>query len=237
MTGSDLPKATKFDEFARSYDHALAQGLSATGEDREFFARGRIQLLKRELDRLQFRPENVMEFGCGTGSNLSLLLESTRAKSILGIDESEKSLELARRSVDGSRAIFARPSQYRPAGRIDLAFCNGVFHHIDPAMRASAAEYVRDCLRPGGIFALWENNPWNPGTRYVMSRIPFDKDAITLTAAEGCRLLREAGFSILSTRYSFIFPHALRLLRMFEASVSKLPLGGQYQVLARKLSP
>ncbi len=133
------------------------------------------------------------------------------------------------------RAVsFARPSEYQPDARIDLAFCNGVFHHVDPAMRPSAAKYVSDCLRPGGIFALWENNPWNPGTRYVMSRIPFDKDAITLTASQGRRLLEEAGFRVLSIEYSFIFPHALRWLRSLEAPLSKLPIGGQYQLLAMK---
>jgi hypothetical protein len=26
-------------------------------------------------------------------------------------------------------------------------------------------------MRPGGVVALWENNPWNPATRYVMGRI------------------------------------------------------------------
>ena len=234
MTGSDPHTATKFDEFAMSYDHALAMGLSATGEDRDFFARGRIQILRKNLDRLQFRPDRAMEFGCGTGSNLALLLEITGASSVLGLDVSEKSIEMARSSLTSPAISFARPSEYQPDARIDLAFCNGVFHHIDPAMRASAAGYVRDCLRPGGIFALWENNPWNPGTRYVMSRIPFDKDAITLTASEGRRLLEAAGFRIVSSEYSFIFPHALRWLRGLEAPLSRLPIGGQYQLLARK---
>lgn len=217
-----------------SYDHALAMGLSATGEDRDFFARGRVEILRKNLDRLHFRPDRAMEFGCGTGSNLPLLLEIAGARSVLGLDVSEKSLEMARRSINSSAVSFARPSEYQPDARIDLAFCNGVFHHVDPAMRPSAAKYVSDCLRPGGIFALWENNPWNPGTRYVMSRIPFDKDAITLTASQGRRLLEEAGFRVLSIEYSFIFPHALRWLRSLEAPLSKLPIGGQYQLLAMK---
>ena len=154
----------KFDHFAGSYDHALAQGLASTGENREYFARGRVRWLKACLDRLGFHPESVMEFGCGTGSNLPLLRELTGARSVLGIDVSEKSLEVARSSIAPAVAQLAQPSEYRPAGQIDLAFCNGVFHHIEPGKRASAVEYIRDCLRPGGIFALWENNPWNLGS-------------------------------------------------------------------------
>jgi hypothetical protein len=27
---------------------------------------------------------------------------------------------------------------------------------------AAAVDYVYRSLRPGGLFAFWENNPWNP---------------------------------------------------------------------------
>ena len=236
MSIRESQRADTFDEFAGSYDHALAQGLSATGEDREFFARGRIQLLKRHLDKLGVHPKGAMEFGCGTGSNLPILLELTGAKSVLGLDVSEKSIEVAKRTIASQAVSFARTADYSPAGEIDLAFCNGVFHHIDPDKRLAAAQYVHDCLRPGGLFALWENNPWNPGTRLVMKRIPFDRDAVMLSALEGRRLLRKAGFRILSGDFMFIFPRALRGLRPLEVPLSKLPLGGQYQLLAIKES-
>ena len=229
---SGVPKG--FDEFATSYHEALAQGLAATGENHEFFARGRVQLLRKNLDRLGFHPHDAMEFGCGTGANIPLLLELAGAKSILGIDVSEKSIEVAKSSLDPTTSTFVRPADYQPAGSIDLAFCNGVFHHIPPDHRASALEYIRDCLRPGGIFALWENNPWNPGTRLVMSRIPFDRGALTLSAAAAVRMVKAAGFTVLSTQYMFIFPNALRWLRGLEYPLASLPLGGQYQVLARR---
>ena len=61
-----------------------------------------------------------------------------------------------------------------PPSQIDLVFCNGVFHHILPQGRGAVLDYVKSCLKPGGLFALWENNPWNPGTRYVMNRVSFD---------------------------------------------------------------
>jgi len=234
MDSRNSPNATRFDDFAISYDHALAMGLSATGEDRDFFARGRIEVLRKHLGRMQFQPHHAMEFGCGTGSNLPLLLEMTGAKSVLGLDVSEKSIEMARGSLNSSAMTFAHPDRYRPEARIDLAFCNGVFHHIDPAMRLSVVKYVLECLRPGGLFALWENNPWNPGTRLVMSRIPFDKDAITLTPSEGRRMLTAGGFRIVSSDYAFLFPRALRWLRPLETPLCRLPIGGQYQLLAIK---
>ena len=66
-----------------------------------------------------------------------------------------------------------------------------------------------------------------------MSRIPFDKDAITLSAIESAQLLRSHGFEVLHTRFHFIFPNALKYLRLTEPFLKTLPFGAQYQVLAR----
>ena len=82
--------------------------------------------------------------------------------------------------------------------------------------------------------ALWENNPWNPGTRYVMSRIPFDRDANLVWPHQARRMLREAGLRVLRSDYLFIFPRWLKRLRFLESFLSGFPLGAQYQVLAVK---
>jgi hypothetical protein len=47
-------------------------------------------------------------------------------------------------------------------------------------------------------------------------------------------MLRAEGFAVVSTDSRFFFPGPLRALRPLERSLSKLPLGGQYMVLARK---
>jgi SAM-dependent methyltransferase len=125
-------------------------------------------------------------------------------------------------------------ADYRPDARRDLGFCNGVFHHIAPAERQDAMRLIYDSLRPGGIFSFWENNPWNPGTRYVMSRIPFDRDAIPLSALEARRLLRSVGFQILRMDFLFIFPRFLSRLRAVEPAMARVPLGAQYQILCRR---
>jgi hypothetical protein len=101
----------------------------------------------------------------------------------------------------------------------------------------SAVDYILRCLRPGGLFALWENNPWNPGTRYVMSRIPFDRDAVTITPPQATKLLRARGFQILGVNYLFFFPRFLKSLRFLEPYASRIPMGAQYQVLCRKPGP
>ncbi|MFN2511555.1 MAG: trans-aconitate 2-methyltransferase [Pyrinomonadaceae bacterium] len=225
---------TKFDEYSEDYDSALAESLSVTGEDKDFFARGRIAWAAKCLSNLKAQPLAAMDFGCGIGTATPYLIELLKVKSLLGIDSSVKCLGVAERTWASEQVRFALLDQYQPRPEIDFAYTNGVFHHIPEAKRAAAVNLIYRALRPGGLFAFWENNPWNPGTRYVMSRCEFDKDAITLTPTSARGLLQSGGFEVLSTDFLFIFPKALRMLRGIEPMVSRLPLGGQYQVLCRK---
>jgi SAM-dependent methyltransferase len=229
----DSPKPG-FDAYASEYDAALAEGLSVSGESKDFFAQGRVEHLAGRLSELQFRPASIMDFGCGTGTNTPFLLKLNGVTSLLGVDVSESSLTIARRAIPDKRAAFSVLDQYRPDGHYDLVFTNGVFHHIPPAERAGAIDYIFRALRPGGLLAFWENNPWNPGTRYVMSRIPFDRDAITISAREARGLIHAGGFDVSRTDFLFIFPKMLGFFRTLEPMLSGLPLGAQYQLLCRK---
>jgi len=225
---------TEFDLYADDYDAALAQGLSVSGEDKNYFARGRIAWLASCLRQRQTTPETVMDFGCGTGSAVPFLFELLNAKSVIGVDVSTKSLKRATELHGNARARFLPLDDYQPNEEIDVVFCNGTFHHILPGERRAAVNYIYSSLRPGGLFALWENNPWNPGTRYVMSRCPFDQSAIMLTPGETRNLVRAEGFEVLGTHFLFIFPRVLRYLRAIEPFAARLPFGTQYQVLCRK---
>jgi len=223
-----------FDNYAEDYDAALAEGISVSGEDKVHFARRRVEWLRKCLAIQKFVPHHVMDYGCGTGTSTPYLLDSLGAGSIIGADRSTKSLEIAKQRFQSERLRFVAIEERPPDSNFDLAFCNGVFHHIPPVERDIAVAYVFRCLRPRGIFAFWENNPWNPGTRYVMSRIRFDRDAVTLSAPAARRLLRRGGFEILRTDFLFIFPKMLSRFRWIEPYCSRLPIGAQYQVLCRK---
>lgn len=224
---------TEFDAYAATYDAALARGISISGEDKNYFARGRILWLSNRLRDLREHPRTVMDFGCGTGSTIPFLLNELEVESLVGVDASTQSLAIAR-SKHGARAKFVPLAEYRPTGHFDLVFCNGVFHHISPGGRVAAVDTVYSSLRPGGLFAFWENNPWNPGARYVMRRISFDQDAIPLSPPAARRLLRKRGFEVVRTDFLFLFPRSLSWLRRLEPHVAPLPLGAQYQILCRK---
>ncbi len=229
-----MSKPLDFDAYADDYDVHLAKGLSLTGEDKSYYARGRLIRLAQRLSELGEKPETVMDFGCGTGTGVPFILDLLGAQSVIGIDISARSLEVARREYGSEKVQFMLWGEDRLEGRMDLVFCNGVFHHVPENERESVVGYVSRVLRPGGIFALSENNPWNPGTRYIMRRCPLDKYAVMITPLRLQRLFASQGFEILGTDFLFIFPHALRGLRWIEPLVSRIPIGGQYLVLGRK---
>jgi SAM-dependent methyltransferase len=228
------PDSEAFDAFADDYDRALNRGLSLTGETKEFFAEGRMRWLSRRLHLLGLKPRRALDFGCGTGTATPLFFAHLGIQSPVGTDPSRKSIAVAERTyVKEHRAWFA-PVGEEPVAEIDLAYCNGVFHHIAPEQREEAIRRIYRSLRRGGVFALWENNPWNPGTRLSMRRVPFDRDAILVWPGQARQLVKEGGFTVLLTDFLFIFPRFLNVLRPLEPVLCKLPLGGQYMVLSRK---
>jgi len=235
MSNSMKEEWSEFDKFAAEYEALGEQALSITGENRSYFIQGRIARLAGCLRNLQEQPKSMLDFGCGTGSGASSFRPLLGVESILGVDISAECLEEAKRSHGSQHIQFLMLNRYQPREEIDLVFCHGVFHHMPLNDRAAAINYVYRCLRRGGLFAFWENNPWNPGTRYVMHRTPWDRNAITIKYCEAQSLLRGGGFQIVRTDFLFFLPRMLSWFRGIEPFLSRLPMGGQYQVLCRKL--
>lgn len=231
------PVDAEFDQYADEYDVALERGLSVTGEGRLWYARERLAWVRRRLNAEGVAAGRILDFGCGDGSTTPEFFAQLDAAELVGVDVSPRSVARATALHGSNRARFASPPDAaRNAGPFDLAYCNGVFHHIPLADRLGAVRLVHDALRVGGHFAFWENNPWNPGTRWIMSRVSFDRDAITLSPPEARRLLRAGGFHVVCTEFRFFVPRSLAPLRALEPSIARVPLGGQYLVWCRKIS-
>ena len=224
---------TPFDDVAEEYDAKLGRGLDVSGEGKEYFAQHRVRWCKRCLEN-EGGISTIMDYGCGTGTAMPFLLEEFHPDFLVGVDMSRESLAVAQRDTGSAAVQFIALDEHRPAKDIDLVYCNGVFHHIPSGERGEAVDRIRRSLRPGGWFSFWENNPWNPGARLVMKRISFDRDTVPLSAPVARDLLRAHGFRIVQTDFLFIFPHVLRRLRGLEPLLARLPLGAQYQVLARR---
>jgi len=219
---------------AAEYETMLQRGIGLSGEDQQFFVAGRVRDLEGQLPS-GWRPLRILDFGCGLGHTAKYLAERFPGAEVVGLDTASNALSEAQRTYGSARIRFQHTDSLSELLPFDLCYVNGVFHHILRSDRPAVVRSIYKVLNPGGYFALFENNPWNPGTRLVMKRIPFDRDARTLTPPETRKLIRDGGFSpVMPTRFLFYFPRSLAALRPLEPVLARLPLGAQYYVLGVK---
>jgi len=229
------PGDPAFDSHADDYERQCMEGLAVSGESKEFFARGRIAFLRAWWDRRgRAEPRRILDYGCGLGDVSALLAEYFPEARVEGVDPSPRCIERATALHATERVCFAVLQGFdEPAAEpADLIHLNGVVHHVEPTQRPQLFETLARRVSPDGIVALFENNPLNPGTRIVMARIPFDRDAVPVTTWEARRRLRAARLRPLRTSHLFFFPGFLRVLRPLERWATRVPLGAQYGIIA-----
>lgn len=225
----------EFDYLADRYEQNILPWMKITGESIEFYAQSRITWVANQIRKRGCNPLRIMDFGCGVGLATTFFLKEFGSDTqIIGVDVSRDSLKIARSKYTFGNVKFQSLDEYIPDQSEDLIYCNGVFHHIPIRERDKALQYVYDSLRPGGFFALWENNPWNPMTRYNMTHAEIDKNAIPLNPLESRRIVLSKGFRLLKTRFYFVFPAILKFFRPLEGLISPFPIGAQYVVFSQK---
>jgi trans-aconitate methyltransferase len=178
----------------------------------------------------------VLDFGCGIGNSAPHLHEAFPNARITGVDVSKKSLSVARARFPDAAEFLAYDPKRAPPGPpegYDLIFSACVFHHIEADEHVGIFRRLRERLAPGGAMAIFEHNPVNPVSRYIVATCPFDENAVLIPAAELARRQREAGFGRVDVTYTGFFPGPLKALRPLEPAMGKLPVGAQYYTLAR----
>src|SRR4051794_4440508 len=104
---SDAPD-TSFDSHADVYDEDCTRGLVLSGENKEFFARGRLARLERVRAAHSLPvPRRVVDFGCGVGDVTKLLADLYPEADVVGVDSSSRCIDRARARFGTSRATFA----------------------------------------------------------------------------------------------------------------------------------
>src|SRR5690606_12156034 len=119
-------------------------------------------------------------------------------------------------------------------GSFDFCTTVCVMHHVPPKQWPAFVAEAWRVTRPGGLFAVYEHNPFNPMTRWAVWRCPFDHDAVLLRMRGVQALLEEQGFEIVTRRYLFFLPLDRPWARRFDRLLGWLPLGAQYVVCGRR---
>jgi SAM-dependent methyltransferase len=218
-----------FNKYSENYIELMNKQHLKYG-DIEYYSEHKAKILKSIISK---DIENILEFGCGIGRNLSFLQKEFPNSKLYGSDISKDSLDAAKRN-NSFIEIIDDNKLYQYKNKFDIIFIAGVYHHIEPKLRDEVTQKVSTLLKDKGIVICFEHNPYNPLTRHMVNTCEFDNDAILLSKKEMKNIFIKSGFKLLTSAYTLFVPPKLKKLNFIEPFISLLPLGGQYYCVFKK---
>ena len=215
----------EFDTYTQDYRKNLDTDLFLTGGTSKFFAQYKAKKLKEFTISTGVTPRNILDFGCGDGLMTKEVLSLYPKSEIHGVDLSSKIIEFAKSTCPG---IFFQTSGtklniFRKNKNFDLIFSSMVFHHIPFFEHRHYVEEINSILSPNGIFIIFELNPFNPVSQYIINTAKIDINAHMLMPWYTTKLLQPYGK--VTRKYCGYFPPFLNLLFPLERYLEKIPLG------------
>jgi len=224
-----------FDEFANSYRDIHSANIKLSGADSLYFAEHKVLELKNfEKDEYQ----QMLDVGCGDGAVEIFIHQNFPSWLTQAIDISDKSVREAkeRHIPNASFTLYDGKTIPFNDNSFDLVFVAAVFHHIDFKLHSVFLNEIYRVLKIGGRVYIFEHNPLNPVTRYLVKTCVFDKSARLLSYTYAKKMLKTAGFNPIQKKFTIFFPRKgiLSSLLKLEKKLSWCPFGGQYYFRAVK---
>lgn len=229
-------KFDDFDEFASDYRRIHTENVKISGADSYYFAEMKVKLLTGLEE--QESSLRILDLGCGDGTTEVFMNRYFPNWNIEAIDISEAGIQEAKNkklpkvtfnTYNGSNIPFEDD-------HFDIVFMAGVLHHVGFSFHKKIMEEVFRVLKGNGRLYLFEHNPINPLTRYLVRTCVFDKDARLLKNSYTRQLLGYYAPSSVKTKFIIFFPRIsfFKLLLPLEKWLTWLPFGGQYFIRAVK---
>jgi 2-polyprenyl-3-methyl-5-hydroxy-6-metoxy-1,4-benzoquinol methylase len=219
---------SRFDGFAQAYKDVLDQSLTLSGETGDYFAQYKARYVCEQVVGPGFSGR-VLDFGCGVGLLSECLKAQLPLAAIHGFDVSGESI----RRIHGdlrATGVFTSDEAALVAP-YDVIVLSNVLHHVMPSARQGTMRAIGERLATGGRLVVFEHNPLNPVTRWIVKRSPLDEDAVLLPRRETAALMAGAGMRAVRQSYIVFFPRPLAWLRGLERFLGPCPLGAQYAVV------
>jgi SAM-dependent methyltransferase len=236
----------EFDQHKETYRSDIDKAVAFSGQSHDFYIRvkaGYLLDMLRALrgnrpanskSGLQQDPLEVLDIGCGHGHIHPYLVESNVPLKLSAIDVAETVVDEARMANPSIRYDIYEGSKLPYADHsFDAAFTIGVVHHVPPPQWPGFIDEMRRIVRPGGLIAVFEHNPLNPLTLWIVRTCPIDDNAVLLGSRKLSKLIKQSGFSEIQIRYILFTPFGGNRFRQFDKMIGWLPFGAQYFVSAR----
>lgn len=226
----------EFDDYAADYEKQHRNNISLTGEEPEFFARYKVKFVADVVAKAHPSVSTILDFGSGIGNSLPHFRDLLQSARLTCAEISPASISLSQKRFPGPEQFALIEDSRIPlaSSAFDLVFSSCVFHHIAHEEHETWLRELLRVTRPGGRVVIFEHNPFNPLTVNAVRTCPFDTNARLIRARKLAATAARAGWGRSVTDYHVFFPRALAHLRPLEPSLSWLPLGAQYSLVAQK---
>ena len=136
----------------------------------------------------------ILDLGTGTGETARRVLARHPEASLVGVDENEGMLAVARDQLPAERADLrvGRIEERLPDGSFDLVTTALCVHHLDEQGKVDLFARIRDALVPGGLFVMGDVVvPVDPADATTPLTPGYDRPS---PLADQLNWLSEAGF-------------------------------------------
>lgn len=207
--------------------------MGLAGETSDYFADYKARYVAAALGAYESQPK-ILDFGCGIGL-LSAALKKGLPSAI------QHGYDVSAASIDNIETTLAQSGRFtsdlaRLDNDYDAIVMAAVVHHVPIAERGDIFRDLSGRLATNGKLLVFEHNPLNPVTRWVVNQCEFDRDAVLVTPREVIDRLRDAGLTFIRREYIVFFPRVLSGCRPLERFLGWCPMGAQYVVTAVKES-
>lgn len=223
-----------FNDHKDRYIQTIEASLRFSGKEHDFFTKVKADFLTMIIQQY-FSKDSIpllLDVGCGHG----LIHKHLDCKkiNIIGVEVADKVLKLAQETNpsvqylhhDGKKLPFV-------AQQFDIVMAICVMHHVPTVEWINFLNEMRRVLKSGGIAIIFEHNPYNPITRYIVANNILDADAVLLSSHKLKKMMQKTGFKNIINRNILFTPFAHDLFRWLDKTLGWLPFGAQYYCIGQ----
>lgn len=227
---------TLFDEYSVNYRNIHNKNLKITGFESNYFAENKVKIINSEIGK--HKNIKILDIGCGDGILEEYLGLHMSNYSVTGIDVSEKSIEVANsKNIPFCKfVIYDGMNIKMEDNSVNLVILSNVMHHVDKVNQGNLVKEINRVLCVGGSLVVFEHNPINPFTQYLVKTCELDRYAKLIGHRYLSELLIDNNFVIKVLSFISFFPNKGIFKHFIEKEhlLKNVPIGGQYYIFAEK---
>lgn len=230
-----MPQKSYFDQFSKGYSGGIENPV------KKFFGKNLESYLKVKVDWLlesigvNSKKNKLLDYGCGAGHFIKLLNKSGYKGIIKGCDISGGMIKEAKKTCNFLKKgdLYHVDQAYKWAKNEfnNVVLCC-VLHHVKKENISLILKKTKSLLKTNGSLHIFEHNPFNPLTQYIVRTTKIDKNAELVSMRSLKKMLYKTGFKNIQHSFILVFPPIFRcaITKKIEKKLSKLPIGAQYMI-------